>query len=246
MSEVTWHVHDQLAQMADGDLALRLNLVRPQDGMHGIRWHGQGCLGLVPMQSWADTSRQEEDEVLVEQFVRDGDLIVKYAQRPTGTAYRQVIWRSISELEYGGVEWVASVQTSLLASQPALHCQTVSPTGSGWWSWNADDPQHWHEHVPGAKVSSLSADQAPVFLCRLADVPCSYVEMVFPADYQGAELFVGEDGGRLRYTLFQEFLEKGVIRRGRVRAIWVPRDGDLQYAEAAFRSFVASPIPLGT
>jgi hypothetical protein len=41
--------------------------------------------------------------------------------------------------------------------------------------------------------------------------------------------------------MFPESLEKGVIRRGRVRGVFLPREQDEQLARAAWRALVDSP-----
>jgi hypothetical protein len=48
----------------------------------------------------------------------------------------------------------------------------------------------------------------------------------------------------LTSILFPERLEKGVIRRGRLAGIFVPRDGDEEAAAHFYRQWRASPPPL--
>ena len=45
----------------------------------------------------------------------------------------------------------------------------------------------------------------------------------------------------IRWQMFPESLEKGVIRRGRVRGVFLPREQDEQLARAAWRALVDSP-----
>ena len=77
----------------------------------------------------------------------------------------------------------------------------------------------------------------------------SYVEMVHPADFQHDELASGPGGGlhvRASHRLFHDPLEKGVLLRGRVRGIFLPRCNDLAVAAQAYAEFAAEEPPLGT
>ena len=51
---------------------------------------------------------------------------------------------------------------------------------------------------------------------------------------------------RITSKLFPERLEKGVIRRGRICAWFLPREADLAIAAELFRRFVSQPPPLTT
>jgi hypothetical protein len=52
------------------------------------------------------------------------------------------------------------------------------------------------------------------------------------------------DWSRLETSLITEQLEKGVIRRGRMRAIWLPREDDQQLALDVYQQFLVSRLPL--
>jgi hypothetical protein len=63
---------------------------------------------------------------------------------------------------------------------------------------------------------------------------------VSPAPESGARSL------RLVHHLFPESLEKGVIRRGRVRGWFLPREGDADAAAERYRQWLAEPPPLTT
>jgi hypothetical protein len=100
-------------------------------------------------------------------------------------------------------------------------------------------------------TSSYSKLDGPgCFLFRLAD-GVSYAEMVHPADYETSsiEQIRTADGGPqtcLRQKLFLRRLEKGVILRSRLLALFLPTDGDQQAAAAAYRNYCLSEPPLAT
>jgi hypothetical protein len=63
----------------------------------------------------------------------------------------------------------------------------------------------------------------------------SYVEMCHPNDGIGVDL---ADKNNVRFRLFGHDLEKGVILRGRLRGMIVPREDDVQIARKAYAGFL--------
>ena len=85
------------------------------------------------------------------------------------------------------------------------------------------------------------------FLLRLPASGLSYLEMVHPSDLSQARVNVVEPADPHLHTsfrLFAEHLEKGVIRRGRLRGLFLPRPNDTVDALDAHREFHLSPPPL--
>jgi hypothetical protein len=72
----------------------------------------------------------------------------------------------------------------------------------------------------------------------------SYIEMVHPSDFRGVEFARVGGGVTLQSHLFEDRLEKGVIRRGRIRSWLVPAAGDLTAAERLGHQFAHSEPPL--
>ena len=81
----------------------------------------------------------------------------------------------------------------------------------------------------------------PVICCRPAGRNWSYVEMSHPEDC--VRIVARKFRGTIewRFGLFGLDIEKGVILRGRVRGVFIPRRGDLNRAEKLFKDFVAEP-----
>ncbi len=74
----------------------------------------------------------------------------------------------------------------------------------------------------------------------------TYVEMVHPDDaarriHEGRLPFTAT-----RYGLFGYDLERGVVLRGRLRGIWIPKDVAFTEAERRLAEFLAEPPPLTT
>jgi hypothetical protein len=71
--------------------------------------------------------------------------------------------------------------------------------------------------------------------------------MIHAADFTTAEItkqLAAGLGIRSAFRLFDERLEKGVIRQARLRGVFVPRQGDQQAAIECYHHFVRSAVPL--
>lgn len=113
-----------------------------------------------------------------------------------------------------------------------LQISTLTPG-----QWTGLSVQSHTGLLPG-EIFLLETDALPILLVQPFGVNGSYAEMVHPHDGIGIET----DGkGAFRYRLFGHDLEKGVILRGRLRGLVLPRDGDEDAARAAFAEFVKEP-----
>jgi hypothetical protein len=231
-------------QSCDGSFGFRVNLLRPDLGMHGI------AIGGTTFPHWRLlgpqlSSPQNAPLVLADAYTRGADLIATYTQDDEKLR-RQIYWRDLQPTREGGrpgVELIVSVQTSLLHGEPRL--EIASSFGPG----------ELFMRRPDGGLESLASDEtvrcaagecAGVFLLRPAGTDFSYVEMVHPSDFQGAELVFTAVGAVIRHSLFPEPLEKGVIRRGRVRGWFVKRNGDAASATELHQAWLAEPPPLTT
>ncbi len=129
------------------------------------------------------------------------------------------------------------MQTSLLASNPRVSlasrwptAEVCLPTAAGNWV------------AAGAAETDVSADLPGVFLFRPPAAEFTYAEIIFPTDFCGATA----SGGVLRYQLFPDSLEKGVIRRARLQGVWLPREDDEALAMACHERLLAAAPPLTT
>jgi len=77
-----------------------------------------------------------------------------------------------------------------------------------------------------------------LYMHRLSNAPLTYVEMCHPNDAAGP---VCEQTDSVSFQLFGHDLEKGVILRGRLRAMLVRRQGDRDAALSAYRTFLEEP-----
>ncbi|HMO37537.1 MAG TPA: hypothetical protein PKA06_15975 [Gemmatales bacterium] len=89
------------------------------------------------------------------------------------------------------------------------------------------------------EVLTLQQASPAILLFRPLGLDLSYAEFCHPHD--GIELTTISDnsGTTVRYRLFGHDLEKGVILRGRLRGVLVPRAVDVAAAQAAYARFLA-------
>ena len=140
------------------------------------------------------------------------------------------------------VDLIASVQTSFLDSDPSLTVHSLVPAREVVQLVEVEagrvEPIEWNS---AEQHRLAAAGEIPCFIFRLAGSQSSYVEMVHPADFNESTLRRSPSGEtELSHRLFAGRLEKGVILRSRIRAIFVPRDSDAALARACYADFAAA------
>jgi hypothetical protein len=240
-----WRLSQTSAELVAGPLVARVDVARPDHGVFDLALHGRRCEGarlccVAPQ----DTGERES---LLEAYVRGSDLVATYAPTAKCQVRPEIYYRALSEAPgmFGGIELIVSAQTSLLGVDPALRVESTLPLGEVL-ALRASDRFESLAVAP----RGLTIDRAPgVFLFRPAGADWSYLEMVFPSDFSTARFSIESEAAhrlRLANRLFPESLEKGVIRRGRLRGLFLARSEDEAAALTAFRAFAASPPPLTT
>ena len=229
------------ALLSAGSLKLRLNVKRPGDGLQNVVANKVAMENARILCVHPDPPTPANGETLIESFCRGDDFVAIYAQTPARSVRPHYQWRYVEPAEgVSGVELTLSMQTSLLDSNPKAMAFTSVPAAeclaySGE-TWSLLDAGH---DGPVAGASGI-------FLFRPEGAAVSYAEIVFPADFQGASAKRAEGAVEIRYELFPEFLEKGVIRKGRIQSLFLPRSGDEDLAVAACETLAAAAPPLTT
>jgi hypothetical protein len=238
-----WNLVDTNARLADL-LQARVDLLRPEKGLYGVA-HGN-----LPLKGWRllriapPPGTTTRGDGLLDGYARGPDLVATYAQTAHRNVRSQYYWRSIGNGEYCGIELILSVQTSLLDSQPAMHVE--SQLGRGEVVRLMDLGTRRFVSVPGgANHSATVADGTGLLLMRPEEWDeLSYAEMVHPSDFVRADVSADNSGVKLRTELFPESLEKGVIRRARMRALIIARSADEAVAAGLWSDFTAAAPPL--
>jgi hypothetical protein len=253
-SSSPWQIQGCRARLETGLLQTQIDLVHPAAGLlepiyNGIRLERTHVLELNPQPP------ANGPEELVDSYVRGVDLIATYAQIPDRRASCQIYWRAIESFRgVAGIEVIVSFQTSLLDSRPKVSVRSEIPqvpVASVRLLAGLEQPRvEPVELSPSRWRKSLRAPEAGVFLFQLPQAGIRYAEMVYPADFQTAEICAIESPEgpliQLTYPLRCEHLEKGVIRRARLRGIFLPADNDQALALECYRELVTASPPLTT
>ena len=165
-----------------------------------------------------------------EAYVRQNDLIVRYEQSDSDLYTVQLNWRVLGcEIANAlALELWISVQTSLLDTHPAIDVR----------SHTAD--ALWHS-LTLSDLSFDSSDMTAIGLVKKSGVTA--LVMIEPSDaHQAKRILDRSEDFTLR--IFGEFMEKGVIRRARLRLMVVSGEIARSKIVKQYRAFTDSPLPL--
>lgn len=243
-----WRIDQTQASLSASGLSARVNLQQPDVGIADIDWQGIRILGARLMQ--VRRVRSDVGQHLVDAYVRGADLIAVYKTRSSGAVATQVYWRYVehADLCVAGFELVVSVQTELLDDDPRIALISELPCIDLFQAANRNVTGLTRIRLPETeKDEYCRCTGVGLFLYRWADQHGGYLEMVHPADFFAGEFGSGPNSGivRSRFGLFEERLEKGVIRRARARGLLCldTRDGEALAGEC-YRRLLASESPL--
>lgn len=233
--KIYWNLQDTIARLETPQLTGEVDVLFP---WHGFLWETSLSGKIALMKVFTRPGGGATPETLVESYQRGPDLVATYAQTPERNVRPQVYWRWT---EPAALELILSMQTSLLDSQPATTLESALPDGemmplaSG---GRTLDTLHDAWHTDG--------DAPRAVLFRPHGVEFSYLEMIHPTDFAGVRLSIHDRLPTVQWHVFPERLEKGVIRRGRVRGVVLARGNDVNDACVAIEAFAKSELALST
>ncbi|MEZ6134424.1 MAG: hypothetical protein R3C53_05885 [Pirellulaceae bacterium] len=178
-----------------------------------------------------------------EVYVRDRDLIVRFAQTPDDEFSFALNWRTLpttGNLECG-VELWASIQTQRLDTSPELELR--SDGGNGNWSIL----KHCELTESSDGSSPEVAAPAAAWVLEHQDNlgrPCTGIWLIEPTDQRHAHPLSRQDERLQRVRLFDHFMEKGVIRRARMQFWTAACKLSRDEIRAAYQAFANRPLPL--
>ncbi len=225
-----WQLDDTNATLRCTEFSAQIDLLNPHTGLTKITCGDAAIdgsvLGIAPGSDAAIAQRDISDA-----YVRGSDLVVTYAETKERPFSLQVYWRATSPTDDVIVlDTILSLQTDLLESFPGVAVET---------------------HFPEGKYAEITMDVAQAqravvgTLFRATDVRWSYAEMTHPEDSGESEITHGEnDQLHLRRQLGGHFLEKGVIRRLRVRGVFLPQEQDQEVAAKQLAGLITAEPPL--
>jgi hypothetical protein len=131
-------------------------------------------------------------------------------------------------------------------------CWRVQPAGVFDLQISTLTPGRWESlsvgtlsRLPAGQIVLLGEGELKILLFRPETGDQSYAEFCHPRDgVGGIDVTRGTSGLEVRFRLFGQELEKGVILRGRLRGLLLAREDDEAAAREAYRRFVREPPPL--
>ena len=234
-----WHLDGNLARLRAPALTGQIESPRPEQGLQQITWHGHEIQGHLLGVSAGEHS------VTRETFTRSSDLVALFESELPRRFQWQVYWRTVATKGgHGQVDLIVSLQTPLLQSFPSFTTTSSLPAEEICFAFQAN-----REYEPldmGRSANDPRMDLTSV-LFRASDSPWSYLEMVHPEDQALTTLDRDSKGFvTMQRSIGGAFLEKGVIRRMRIRGVLLPSESDLQQAASLFRAFCNEEPPLTT
>ncbi len=244
-----WRVADNQARLELPQLVAELDLEQPQRGIDNCRVLGGKVRTLQTLQ--IQPADEEGDLPLkrVDTYLRGTDLIACYANLAQQVRL-QLDWRALPATEHaiGGIELVVSVSTECWVRQPRLL------VGSQLWAdevrlvADRGTPNPHTQAIPlNVPWVDTSGDLGGGILYRAAELT-AFVEMIDPGEYSRLTLtpLTGPRAGcvQSRLRVFEDRLEKGVIRRVRLRGMFLTPTNDTLAALACYRDFRNSELPL--
>lgn len=173
-----------------------------------------------------------------EVYVRQEDLISQFDQTENDNFAFHLNHRilpSPDEVQtHADLELWLSVQTDDLDSEPVLVVSCESPDGSYWETLKAS------ELVPGD--NTYEGDAPAAIICPGSEI--SAVWLIDQGDQRHSQLLSSPSESEQRVELFSHFMEKGVIRRARMRFHLIPNPLDQNHVSLLYQQFLSSPLPL--
>lgn len=245
-----WKLCGTTAQLKTELLEATVDTQRPELGLRSImsRLNGQNLKFETARMLGLRVGQGDLEAVeTTDYYVRGDDLIVSCRTVSAPHVGRQIYWRVVRDSSapadgIAGIEVIVSAQTDLLDSDPAATVYSLLPTGDVLTS-TADGEQTF-QPLDLARGESTAGGGAVLIRCENTLV--SFLEMVHPSDDRGTTLTRTDNQLTTSHAVLTERLEKGVIRRSRLRAMFLPREHDSAVAVDLYQRFAASPLPLTT
>ena len=171
-------------------------------------------------------------------------MVTTYAGTDAWPFAPQIYWTFDSENPVA-LTLVVSIQTDRLDTHPRIFVRSKLPADEMMRLSVAGDELLMDSHADGELQIDPRASACSL-IWRLPGGELSYAEIMPTSDFR--RLSVERTGNTVgtRWELFSEFLEKGVIRRARLQAMFVPRENDLQIVAESCQAIARRPLPLTT
>ena len=241
-----WRLDGTRGQLQAGAISAAVDLAAPWRGLSQLVIHG------APVDGWLLALGVDEavtsqaiggppiDAALwqpTDAFVRGRDLVVAYRE-PLGLPYSvQVYWRALAlDGAEAAIDAIVSVQTPEWETYPRVLLST---------SLGGEFVEARSHGETGELAAAVWRLEAAAGGSPAQPQTWSYAELPRPGDFDFKPLPVGEGGRRgVEWRFDGQFMERGVIRRLRIRGALLPRRDDLATAGGLHAALVAEQPPL--
>lgn len=242
-----WQLQSHSAVLRLQQFSATVDLLRPSRGLAKLSYLNQSLDGFVLAVSPADEEAIASHEVS-DAFVRGNDLVVTYAETEQRPFTLQVYWR-VRPDDSGVVvlDAILSLQTRLLESFPQVQVATEIPAVAAKLlstDPDADQTQASLLDLANGELHELPTDESNGVLLRSDSEKWSFAEATHPQDRGVSQVDASQPAIRLTHQLGGRFMEKGVIRRLRVRSVFMPREKDTEVASHYLASLKTEQPPL--
>lgn len=221
ISTEVWVLRGAQAQLTCGALRAELDVERPTRGLRELRLAGETLAGWLMAVDVVDDDATEQPWQPADVYTRGSDLVATYRE-PLGQPFSlQVYWRALApkDREVAALEAILSIQT-----------------------------REWEAHPFVSLDSAIAVDRSRLEnggVIFHSQHDWSYVEATPPGDFTAAvRLSTTEGLSESRWTYGNHFMERGVIRRLRLRGAFVSAMESADAVEQMRTDLLAEPPPL--
>ena len=242
-----WHLDAACARLVQNDVQAEVDLAQPASGLTHLTRAGRSVapnLRLFAIELSSGALGEPTDC-----YVRGADLVVTYPPQPTDPVATQVYWRQVPDVSDAllALELIVSRQTHLLDSDPRIFVTSEIPAEAAWHlGGSAVAPPSLQSLELTKGLHIIESPRPGAFLLQQPQGELSWGVLVHPSDFRTARCTADGPQTRLSCELFQERLEKGVIRRGRLHVRLWPRGIAERRLIATYAAICDEPPPLTT
>ncbi|MFO1063740.1 MAG: hypothetical protein U0892_07730 [Pirellulales bacterium] len=238
---MTWELVGSRAGYEKNGWGFSFDQNQPQRGLQV-----SSSRGVAPAAAWTLCAFQPvpgHSARLEEAYVRGSDLIVRYAQTAADQFGFQLDWRILPHDDLGGfdagVELWLSVQTQLLDTHPKFILESSAQSGQ-WQRLRAAELGGSNEFATGG--GPMHTDEVAALAESLPGGTAAV--LVHPSDQLQTTIVSHHSKHSSGLQMLGGFMEKGVIRRARLRCVVSHKTLGHTELASAYLAFSESALPL--
>ncbi len=247
-----WRLTGTTACWESARFQARIDLADPRPGIIGLTWHRHALTDVALMQMHPQPNNIGGSVHLEDCYVRGTDLIARYADASRQTVFPEFYWRIWDDAPVSGavvIESWLSVHTQWLDSDPEVIVQCEMPAdGYQVWRLPSDAEFGLRVAVGGGRTPIEITPSGCAVIWQSTVHPLVFGQVVHPADVSSADVMCDAASQLItsRVAYFRGSLEKGVIRRARLRGVLTESDRASSVLTQHWHALLSAPPPLAT